>query len=301
MKILDDIIPEAGAFYVMDNGYLDRARLHTIHSGGAFSVIRAKNRLRLKLVTQTAADLGIPIYPAQLVPRMIRRLVTSVITVIARGTVDRTFERPINMGNRFRRVTVVAFVSRAASIIRLAHQPSPAIGIVRDIDVGLRRLGCCLSHRACAVQVRVYVVQLIEVMLIGSRAKCGGSIGARVREIIHATVLRAPVGRLVVESEGMGDFLAHHMPLFINIVISAGVEIGVVHLRRPLGDVNAAGNIDARQTQPTIIAVKCYCRLERFRRPSNNACSTRRPRSRLEEASMLPRKVGGCSNPTKRR
>ena len=159
------------------------------------------------------------------------------------------------MSNSFRPVIVVAFVSRAAPVVRLAHQPTPAIGIVRDIDVGPGRLGCCLGHSGCAVQVCVYDVQLIEVMLVGSRAQCAGGIGARVREIIHATVLRTPVGRLVVEPEGMGDFLAHHMPLFINVVIGAGVEIGVVHLRRPLRDVNAAGNIDARQTEPTVIAV----------------------------------------------
>jgi hypothetical protein len=38
-----DILPvEAGAFYVMDRGYVDFARLYTVHQAGAFFVTRAK-------------------------------------------------------------------------------------------------------------------------------------------------------------------------------------------------------------------------------------------------------------------
>ncbi|SIQ59247.1 Transposase DDE domain-containing protein [Acidiphilium rubrum] len=42
---LDFLIPEAGAVYVMDRGYLDFARLHTLHRAGAFFVTRAKSNL----------------------------------------------------------------------------------------------------------------------------------------------------------------------------------------------------------------------------------------------------------------
>ena len=39
-----DILPlEAGALYIMDRGYLDFARLHTMHQAGAFFVTRAKS------------------------------------------------------------------------------------------------------------------------------------------------------------------------------------------------------------------------------------------------------------------
>ena len=40
---LDLLLPEAGAFYVMDRGYLDFARLHLFHLAGAFFVTRAKS------------------------------------------------------------------------------------------------------------------------------------------------------------------------------------------------------------------------------------------------------------------
>jgi len=46
VNILDDLIPEPCSFYVMDRGYLDFARLYTIHQCSAFFVIRSKVNLR---------------------------------------------------------------------------------------------------------------------------------------------------------------------------------------------------------------------------------------------------------------
>jgi hypothetical protein len=43
--MLDQIAPEPGAFYVMDRGYLDFARLYRLHLAGAFFVTRAKSNL----------------------------------------------------------------------------------------------------------------------------------------------------------------------------------------------------------------------------------------------------------------
>jgi hypothetical protein len=40
--VLDQFTPRAGAFYVFDKGYTDFARLHRLHSAGAFFVTRAK-------------------------------------------------------------------------------------------------------------------------------------------------------------------------------------------------------------------------------------------------------------------
>ena len=46
VNILDLLVPEAGAFYVMDRGYLDFTRLQRLHQAGSFFVIRAKANLR---------------------------------------------------------------------------------------------------------------------------------------------------------------------------------------------------------------------------------------------------------------
>ncbi len=42
VRILDQLIPEPGAFYIMDRGFLDFARLYRLHQAGSFFVTRAK-------------------------------------------------------------------------------------------------------------------------------------------------------------------------------------------------------------------------------------------------------------------
>ena len=46
VNILDEIVPEAGSFYIMDRGYLDFARLYRLHQCLAFFVTRAKDNFR---------------------------------------------------------------------------------------------------------------------------------------------------------------------------------------------------------------------------------------------------------------
>ena len=56
VKVLDLLIPEAGAFYVMDRGYLDFARLYGLHQSGGFFVTRAKRNLNAQRVHSTPVD-----------------------------------------------------------------------------------------------------------------------------------------------------------------------------------------------------------------------------------------------------
>jgi hypothetical protein len=46
VNILDQLVRDAGSFYIMDRGYLDFARWHRIHQDGAFFVTRAKQNFR---------------------------------------------------------------------------------------------------------------------------------------------------------------------------------------------------------------------------------------------------------------
>ena len=45
VNVLDLLVPEPGAFYVMDRGYIDFDRLHRLHEAGSFFVTRAKSNL----------------------------------------------------------------------------------------------------------------------------------------------------------------------------------------------------------------------------------------------------------------
>jgi Domain of unknown function (DUF4372)/Transposase DDE domain len=46
VNVLDLLLPEPGAFYIMDRGYIDFERLHCLHEAGCFFVTRAKSNLK---------------------------------------------------------------------------------------------------------------------------------------------------------------------------------------------------------------------------------------------------------------
>ena len=48
VKVFDMLVPEPGAFYVMDRAYLDFERLNVLHSMGAFFVLRAKSNTKYR-------------------------------------------------------------------------------------------------------------------------------------------------------------------------------------------------------------------------------------------------------------
>ena len=48
VKFLDDLVYEPGSFCILDRGYLDFARLHRIHTSGAFFVTRAKSNTQFE-------------------------------------------------------------------------------------------------------------------------------------------------------------------------------------------------------------------------------------------------------------
>ena len=53
---LDMLIPEAGAFYVMDRAYVDFARLNALHQAGAFFVTRAKSNMHAHRIYSAQTD-----------------------------------------------------------------------------------------------------------------------------------------------------------------------------------------------------------------------------------------------------
>lgn len=61
VNIFDMLVPEAGAFYVMDRGYIDFEQLHRLHQAGSFFVIRAKSNLRFQRRYSRESDRAIGI------------------------------------------------------------------------------------------------------------------------------------------------------------------------------------------------------------------------------------------------
>jgi len=58
VNVLDFLPVKAGAFYVMDRGYLDFARLYKMHQAGAFFVTRAKRGMNARRVYSAQTDRG---------------------------------------------------------------------------------------------------------------------------------------------------------------------------------------------------------------------------------------------------
>jgi hypothetical protein len=56
VNVLDLLVPEPGAYYVMDRGYLDFRRLYALHQAGSFFVTRAKSNSKFKHVLSQAVD-----------------------------------------------------------------------------------------------------------------------------------------------------------------------------------------------------------------------------------------------------
>src|SRR6202045_2665141 len=82
---LDLLLPEAGAVYVMDRGYVDFTRLYVLNQAGAFFVTRAKSNMDAHRVYSAAADRTIGIicdqtialdghYTTQHYPEHLRRI-----------------------------------------------------------------------------------------------------------------------------------------------------------------------------------------------------------------------------------
>ena len=85
VNVLDILPIEAGAFYVMDRGYLDFARLYAMHQAGAFFVTRAKRGMDARRVYSAARqrDTGVMcdqrvmlngFYSAKAYPEHLRRI-----------------------------------------------------------------------------------------------------------------------------------------------------------------------------------------------------------------------------------
>jgi hypothetical protein len=56
VRVLDELMPEPGAFYVMDRGYVDFRRLHRFELAGAFFVTRSKVGLQLNRLESRPVD-----------------------------------------------------------------------------------------------------------------------------------------------------------------------------------------------------------------------------------------------------
>lgn len=143
----------------------------------------------------------------------------------------------------------VEFVQRGPATMGRPDQRAP-LRRRGEVDVGHRRRHRAergRAERGRAVEVCIDELQLLIVVRIRVLVR------ARVIRIIHTAseVRVVEVRVLVIEAEGVPDLLAHHEIPPRRGVVRRGVEVRVVHLDYPLGDM-AATEPDLRQPEPAI-------------------------------------------------
>ena len=159
VNVLDMLAFEAGAFYVMDRGYVDFARLYALHQAGAFFVTRAKSPMDARRVYSAATDRSTGVicdqrvmlngyYSAKKYPEHLRRIrfkdpesgKTLIFltnnTALPALTICRAVQEPL--AGR-----AVLQVDQAAP----AHQAFPGQQRERREDAGLVRRGHLRAHR----------------------------------------------------------------------------------------------------------------------------------------------------------
>ena len=100
VNILDEILPEAGAFYVMDRGYVDFERLYVFTLSAAFFVVRTKSNVILQRRYSHAIDKSTGVRSDQTV------ILTAIDSVKAYPeTLRRVSYFDVTTGKRFRFLT----------------------------------------------------------------------------------------------------------------------------------------------------------------------------------------------------
>jgi len=167
VNVLDVLIAEPGAFYVMDRGYLDFERLYRLHQAASFFVTRAKSNFKFKRVYSRPVDRStgllcdqevelVVFYSRRELPGAAASHPLSRCRRSATGILDQSYDvapshhlRPIPIALASR---IVLQVDQAAP----AHQTLLRHLRERREDPGLDR-GCCVRvscHRSQASQSR---------------------------------------------------------------------------------------------------------------------------------------------------
>ena len=170
--------------------------------------------------------------------------------------------RPDDARKHLVSVTQIELVQLSAAVIRRPDQLTPLgrsqLDRIVGVRIGQRRWHFtfprpalhCLADSGCCVKMRVNQIQLVVVMLVGIL------VCARVVRVVHARPQVCIIERLVlvIEAEGVADFLAHHQVSPWGGIVVGGVEVGVVELNSTLRDV-AATNPDLSQAEPAVVPV----------------------------------------------
>jgi hypothetical protein len=164
VNVLDEILPEAGAFYVMDRGYLDFERLFGFTASGAFFVVRTKSNVILQRRYSRAVDKTTGVRSDHTV------ILTAVNSAMAYpDTLRRIGYRDVKTGHRFKFLTN-NFVLPALIIAQIYKARRQVELFFKWIKQHLRiKAFFDASENAVKTQIRIAVSICVLVAIIRKR------------------------------------------------------------------------------------------------------------------------------------
>src|SRR3989344_1849843 len=157
--------------------------------------------------------------------------------------------RPEDVREYLAAVTEVTLKERCAAICGAAYLPAPLASVLH-IDVRHARACERLAQGRSRIEMRVYRFKHLVIVRIRMLIAC------RIASVIHAgTEVRiAECLILMIESEDVAHFLAHHKIPPCRRVICSGAKVRVVELYGALRDV-VAGYPYRRNAEPSVLPI----------------------------------------------
>jgi Domain of unknown function (DUF4372)/Transposase DDE domain len=200
VNVLDLLLPEPGAFYIMDRGYVDYERMYALHQAGSFFVIRAKANLRFNRIESFPVDRASGLVCDQRVELALERA-------------SRDYPE------RFRRIRYNDLQSDQTYVFLTNHFGIPALTVCAlfksrwEIELFFKWIKQHLrikrffgtSENAVKTQVWIAVATYVLVAIIRKRLKVERSLHSMLQILSVNPFQRTPLDQLFAEAESWTD------------------------------------------------------------------------------------------------
>jgi hypothetical protein len=210
VKVLDEIIPEPGAFYVMDRGYIDFERLFRFTLSSAFFVVRTKENVLLQRRYSREADKSTGVRSDRAV------ILTAVDSAkVYPDALRRVSCFDMETNKRFKFLTN-NFVLPALTIARIYKSRWQVELFFKWIKQHLRiKAFYGLSENAGKTQIRIAVSVYVLVAVVRKRLSLDASL-YRILQILSLSLFeKMPILQALQPSDSQSDFPCPGNPMIL--------------------------------------------------------------------------------------
>ena len=212
VSVLDELILEPGAFYVMDRGYVDFARLYRFVLAGAFFVTRAKTGLQINRLESRPVDQSTGVRSDQIVWLQLTKSIE-------------------HYPDRFRRVSYTDPETGKSLVFLTNNFDLPALTIAQLYKCRWRvelffkwikqnlRIKHFFGTSDNAVKTQVWIAVCVYVLVAILRKELGLEVSlSQILQILSVNVFeQLPLAELVAKSASQNETLDSHNQLVFNM------------------------------------------------------------------------------------